>query len=257
MSQAEEPTGFDEGGTDDHVEEMPDLLGGNDHDDEEPHSDEPIISESPPITELKAAAEAAKEHIEELTNKDQQPPAEKQSPKTPEQSPSDTQNEKPRGKKAQKTKGRVKINPPNQNTNESPGDQGSKKKQKHQADPDPIADIVEQEYEEEEDEEPKPSRIISAISGFFHAIYSGIKGIICGIIALFVGLFKLIWRLICKIVPLLVGVPLFGLMLYLVAEYVVTTQDSERLSDMSCRLNYILRCHAFTMVPVLVGKFSY
>ncbi len=255
MSQAEEPTGFDEGGND-AVEEMPDLLGGNDHDEEEPQSDEPIISESPPITEIKAAAaEAAKEHIEELTDKNQQPPAEKQSPKTPEQSPAENQNEKNRAKKAQKTKGRVKINPPNQNTNQSPGDQGNKKKQKHQADPDPIADIVEQEYEEEEDEEPKPSRIVSAISGFFRAIYSGFRKIICGIIALIVGLFKGIWRLIRRIVPLLIGVPLFGLMLYLVAEYVVTPQDSERLSDMSCRLNYILRCHAFTMIPVLVGRF--
>ena len=92
-----------------------------------------------------------------------------------------------------------------------------------------------------------------AIGAFFVKIFQLVGSLFKRVFGLFLGLFKMAWSLICRVVPLLAGVPLYCLILYLSAEYVVTKFDSEQQLDMSCRLNYLLRCHAFTLLPVLLG----
>ena len=235
MSQTEDPN------------ELGDEMG------ESEHSQAGAPKPPPTIEELKAAAAAAQESINAADAEIQKAAA---AAMTGNHQPNNENQNQHRAKKAQKTKGRVKINVP---TNEAQGQQAAaapKKKPKHQ--PEPVAD--EEEEEEDEEEEEEPSRLIPAIVGCFQAIaaffvkiFQLVGSLFKRVFGVVLRLFKMIWSLICRVGPFLAGVPLYCLILYLSAEYVVTKSDSEEQLDMSCRLNYLLRCHAFTLLPVLLG----
>ncbi len=191
--------------------------------------------EPPSLQELRAAAGAARDSVKELDDELQKMAA------------GHNAENQHRAKKAQKTKGRVKINaPPEQ-----------EKKPKHQPDPELDEDEDDEEIEEE------PSKLVPAILGCFQAVGGFIKkifqfiwGLIMRVFGVLLGLVKLVGRLVCKLAPLLVGVPLYCLVLYLSSEYIVNHFDSAQHLDMGFRLNYLLRCHAFTMIPVLLGKLT-
>ncbi len=237
MSQTENPT---------------DEANGQESEDSQADAPKP-----PTIEELRAAA-AAQDSLKEADEEIQKAAAAAAAALTG-NNQAENQNQN-RAKKAQKTKGRVKINAPAATANQEaqPQQQQTKKKQKHQPDP---AEEDEEEEDDVEEIDDEPSKLIPAILGcfqaignFFKKIFRFILYVLSSIWALFFGLLKLIWNLFCKLVPLLVGVPLYCLVLHLTSEYVVPAFSSDHQLDMGVRLNYLLRCHAFTMLPVLLGK---